>query len=117
MHRSLFAQEPSAPFAFTPLQVCEMGLIHTQLAVDLGELRKISRVEILWESAFAKKYTIEVSVDGTDWKQVYATAQGSGGRESVRFSPVSVRWVRLAGTERNMAQGGYSIREFRVMEE
>ncbi len=87
------------------------------LAVDLGELRKISRVEILWESAFAKKYTIEVSVDGTDWKQVYATAQGSGGRESVRFSPVSVRWVRLAGTERNMAQGGYSIREFRVMEE
>ena len=85
------------------------------LAVDLGESKTFSRIDIVWDKAFAKKFAIEVSDDGTSWKQVYSSDKGRGGRQTIRFSPVSARWVRLVGTERN-TEYGYSIWEFRVTE-
>ena len=50
------------------------------LAVDLGDLKKISRVRIQWETAFAKAFSLQVSMDGAKWAEVYATEQGRGGR-------------------------------------
>ncbi len=40
------------------------------LAIDLGETKKISRVSIRWESAFAKSFSIQVSTDGQSWTDV-----------------------------------------------
>jgi hypothetical protein len=83
------------------------------IAVDLGKPQRISRVNLLWETAFATTYAIQVSLDGKEWKTVYATETGKGGVDDIRFSPIESRWVRMLGSKRN-SSFGYSIYEFRV---
>lgn len=85
------------------------------LAVDLGEVTVISRVDLLWEAAYARSYAIQVSVDGTSWTDVFRTDQGKGGTEEVRFAPIAARWVRLYGLQR-ATPFGYSLWELRVFE-
>ncbi len=54
-----------------------------------------------WEvmSSYAKTFRIEVSQDGTTWKQVHEGATGKGGTVEVRLDePVTTRWVRMVGT-------------------
>ena len=82
-------------------------------AVDLGQLQTISRVELQWERAAAKAFSIEVSADGENWKRVFAKDNGDGKPETVRFAPTSARWVRMSGTKRATAFG-YSLWEFAV---
>ena len=86
------------------------------LAIDLGRDATISRVELRWEAAYAKSYSIQVSKDGKQWQDVYQTDGGKGGVETVRFRPVTARWVRFFGTRRATIYG-YSLWEFRVFPE
>ena len=83
------------------------------IAVDLGVPTEINRVELFWETARALAYEIQISDDGQNWKSVYATENGSGSRDMIKFSPVTTRWVRMYGTKR-ATQYGYSIWEFNV---
>ena len=85
-------------------------------AVDLGRPTRIARAQLDWETAHAKAYTLEVSLDGKIWKEVYRTADGQGGSETIAFTPVLARWVRLTGTQRATAYG-YSLWEFKVFPE
>jgi len=73
----------------------------------------ISRVELLWEAAHAKAYSLEVSDDGEKWTEVYKTDKGAGGRETVRFTPVQAKWLRLNCTKR-ATEHGNSLWEIRV---
>jgi hypothetical protein len=86
------------------------------LAVQLEKRTQISRVELLWENAYAKEYALETSDDGTSWSEVYHTAEGAGGRETVRFTPTTARWIRMRGIKR-ATKFGYSLYEFRVFSE
>ncbi len=86
------------------------------IAVDLQKVQRISRVTLSWELAYATAYSIEVSLDGKTWKQVYQTNSGQGGEEVVRFAPVDARWVRMTGTRRATPYG-YSLWEIGVFSE
>jgi len=86
------------------------------IAVDLGRAERISRVVLDWEAAYAKAYTIEISLDGQTWKEAYRTSSGKGGRETIRFAPTEARWVRMAGTQRG-TEYGYSLWELGVFAE
>ncbi|MHB8863759.1 MAG: discoidin domain-containing protein [Pirellulaceae bacterium] len=83
------------------------------IAIDLEVVQQISRVQLVWEAACGKAYTIQVSNDGQDWKDVYATTSGTGGTEDISFAPVSARWIRMHGMQR-ATPFGYSLWEFRV---
>ena len=86
------------------------------IAVDLGRPERISRVVLDWEAAYAKAYSIEISPDGQTWKEVYRTASGRGGRETVRFAAAEARWVRMTGIRR-ATNFGYSLWEIGVFPE
>ncbi|MBP8953572.1 MAG: discoidin domain-containing protein, partial [Armatimonadetes bacterium] len=58
-------------------------------------------------------YTLEVSTDGANWKQVYATQTGMGDEESIAFEGVDARYVRRSGTKRGTPYG-YSLYDFAV---
>lgn len=83
------------------------------IAIDLGESKRISRVELAWEGAYAKAYAIQVSIDGQQWTDVYTTKSGKGHYDVVRFKPVDARWVRMYGTQRG-TPFGYSLWEMKV---
>jgi len=78
------------------------------LCVDLGRTETVSRMLLRWETAFASSYAIEVSLDGQQWREVYATDQGQGDEETISFAPAEARYVRLTGRRRG-TQYGYSL--------
>ena len=83
------------------------------LRIDLGKFEPISRVELLWEAAYAKSYQIQVSDDGAHWTDIYRTVTGHGGAEDLPDLSGRGRYVRLYGTQRG-TQWGYSLYEFKV---
>ena len=83
------------------------------IRVDLGEEKTIGRVNIDWEAAFAKAYTVQVSADGNNWTTVSSTTAGDGGLDNVVFDDTKARWVRVLSTVRG-TKYGYSIRELGV---
>lgn len=83
------------------------------IAVDLGTVQTISRVELSWERAFASSYAIEVSRNGQDWQDVFQKTSGNGGKDICNFDPVETRWVRMSGIKQATAYG-YSLWEFKV---
>jgi len=83
------------------------------IAVDLGRDQTVSRVQLIWEAAYGKAYTIDVSPDGKTWKEVYKTEQGDGHVDEIKFTPTRARFVRMTGTARG-TRFGYSLWEFQV---
>ena len=83
------------------------------LAVDLGAVKHISRVVIVWENAYAQAFTVELSADGASWKEVYRTSDGTGGTTRIAFDPIEARHVRVTCTRRG-TQWGNALRELEV---
>jgi hypothetical protein len=82
------------------------------LQVDLGSVQSFNHVQLAWEAAYAKGYTIQVSNDGQNWSQIYTTSSGNGGFDDLDISG-SGRYVRVNGTARATSYG-YSLWEFGV---
>ncbi|MEU3948773.1 discoidin domain-containing protein [Streptomyces sp. NPDC029526] len=83
------------------------------LRIDLGEARRVGRVTLDWERAYARAYRIELSTDGTNWRTVWSTTSGDGGLDTARFEARQARYVRVHGQTRG-TQWGYSLYEVGV---
>ena len=81
--------------------------------VDLGAEYKIDTVNLIWEAAYGKAYTIETSVDGNTWTPVFTETAGDGVTDTIQLAEVTARYVMLYGTKR-ATQYGYSLWEFEV---
>jgi beta-glucanase (GH16 family) len=82
------------------------------IQVDLGRTAAVDQVVVNWEAAYAKAFQVQVSADGTNWDQVYATTTSTGGVQTLAVAG-SGRYVRLNLTAR-ATQWGYSLWEFQV---
>lgn len=82
------------------------------LQVDLGSVQAVNTVKITWETAYAEKYQIQVSVDGENWTTV-ATESGQVGEITSSFAAVKAQYVRMQGVKRG-TRYGYSIYEMEV---
>jgi hypothetical protein len=56
------------------------------VTIDFGAVKTIGAVKILWEAAFAKRYELAISTDGTTWTSVF-TGEGSAGPTLANFAP------------------------------
>jgi glucose/arabinose dehydrogenase len=81
--------------------------------VDLGQLATIDRVRLQWDTSCAKAYRVETSEDATSWLPNFTTTTGNGGIDDLAVTAIG-RYVRVFGTVRCRASGGYSLREFEV---
>ena len=82
------------------------------LQVDLGVPASISQVVLRWETAYAKSFMIQTSLDAHSWTTLYSTADGAGGTQTLDVTG-SGRYVRMYGTSRATGYG-YSLWEFQV---
>ncbi|MFI5494543.1 discoidin domain-containing protein [Actinoplanes sp. NPDC051859] len=82
------------------------------LHVDLGTSTAISRIELNWEAAYARTFTIQTSTNGTSWTDATPATAGQLGTQSVAVS-ATARYVRMNGTTRATPYG-YSLWEFKV---
>ncbi|MET9628123.1 penicillin acylase family protein [Lentzea sp. NPDC006480] len=83
------------------------------IQVDLGSVQRIGRAVLHWESAYGSGYRIDVSNDGTTWRNVFSTSSGDGGEDVVAFAAQDARYLRLTGTQR-ATRYGYSLYELEV---
>lgn len=89
------------------------------LRIDLGEERRISKVEIQWRcGGKGKDFNIQVSSDGENWTTV-KEIRGNGEFFNLITldQPVEARYVRMQGIASNAGGGAsYMIQEFMVYE-
>jgi hypothetical protein len=79
--------------------------------VDLGAAADVNRVILKWGNTAGKAFKIEVSTDGTAWKDVFETKKGSSYTVTDEtFPTVSARYVRMEGTMRAAAPAGFGRR-------
>ena len=78
------------------------------ISMDLGEKKKIHGLTLVWEDAHALSYRIQVSADGTVWRNVLEKKESSGGVEYLDFEPEQARFIRLTGLKRATVWG-YSL--------
>ncbi|MCK4797327.1 MAG: discoidin domain-containing protein [Spirochaetes bacterium] len=79
--------------------------------IDLGKICKITEIKLVWETAYAKKYKLEISNDLNDWKTIKYIKDGKGGEESFQFSDIKARYIRMYGIKR-ATSWGFSLYEF-----
>ncbi len=86
------------------------------ITVDLGATYMINRVNIIWETAYASEYKLQVSTDGTTFTDVYSGGVSAAGSDEHTFTEVAARYVRMQGVKRQSDDWayGYSIYEMEV---
>jgi len=122
LHQPVLASSEENPVAFKAANLTD-GDIGTRwssqfnddewVRVDLGAVKTVNKVVLTWENAHAVNYLIEVSLDGQSWQVADAKIGSNGGVETLSFTPVSARYVRMHGQTRN-TQYGYSLWEMEV---
>lgn len=86
------------------------------LLLDLGQLREVSRVQILWEQGhYAGAYDLMISQDGQSWTTLQQVSGNSAAQTEHAFAtPVPARYVKVQGVSR--AAGYYGVEEVKVFE-
>lgn len=87
--------------------------------VDLGQRRIFNILQIRWEAAYARAFTISISNDAISWTQVAEETNYTTGGDNVEYQielgeNKTARYIRFNGTARATGYG-YSFREFRVL--
>ncbi|WP_374945875.1 discoidin domain-containing protein [Agreia sp.] len=82
------------------------------LQVDLGASADLDRLELRWEAAYGRDFTVLASADGSSWSPVGAVTGGAGGLQVVPLDGVG-RYVRVEFTKRGTGYG-YSLWEAQV---
>lgn len=89
----------------------------TWFMVDLGEVKTIDAVSILWQTAYGSKYRLYVSEDKVNWTNVVkdnnGEINGKQGRVVTTFASTPARYVKFVGVSRATIFG-YSFEEFEV---
>lgn len=80
--------------------------------IDLGSVQHFNRIDIYWEAAYGKNYTIQISNDASNWNNFATITNGDGGLDRLNLSG-DARYVKMYGLQRGTVYG-YSIYEFEV---
>jgi glucose/arabinose dehydrogenase/PKD repeat protein len=73
--------------------------------VDLGSARQVNSVRVNWETAYASRYNITTSTDGTTWSPAASVSIGQAGAEVTSFTTRAARYVRVTAVTRATAWG------------
>lgn len=83
------------------------------LVLDLGETFTFRQLEILWETAYASQYEIQVSKDKNKWQTVFTEENSDGGNDICKLSNARGRYLRIYCIKRG-TNWGYSIWELKL---
>ncbi len=85
--------------------------------LDLGQARIFNTLEIVWEGAYGKTFTVSVSDDKVNWTPVWTVEgqvlAGFPYTQTQKIDKTTARYIQFHGTERGTGYG-YSFWEFRV---
>ncbi|MFI6425686.1 discoidin domain-containing protein [Promicromonospora sp. NPDC050880] len=104
-----FDLDPASRWAVSP----DTGWVDEGwIAVDLGAAAHVTSVVLQWDPAFATTFDIEVSDNGSTWRTVHTTTNGTGFKQTIPLD-ANGRHVRVHMRDRS-GPYGYSLWEFQV---
>ncbi len=80
--------------------------------VDLGSIQHVEQVNLIWEYAYGKEYSVEISNDAVNWETVFYETNGDGAVDRIYFT-ADCKYVRMYGLRRGTVYG-YSLYEFEI---
>lgn len=84
------------------------------LQIDMRYDPTIYGLQIIWEPAFSKEYTVKISSDAKKWEEIFSTTKGKEGPQVIRLdSPVKFRYMRIEMAKRG-TEWGNSIYEIEL---
>ncbi|HDM37757.1 MAG TPA: hypothetical protein ENG55_01700, partial [Candidatus Omnitrophica bacterium] len=86
------------------------------LKIDLEEPRTISGLTLWWEDAYASRYKILLSEDGSTWIDVYEEKNGDGNSDEIYFRPQEARFIKIHCIKRATGWGN-SLWEVKIKRE
>ncbi|WP_204843884.1 discoidin domain-containing protein [Saccharothrix algeriensis] len=89
------------------------GIDPQWLTVDLGSAAEVHQVIVRWEDAYATKYKVQLSANGSSWTDISSRSTGDGETDTHSGLRATGRYLRVLGTER-ATEYGYSIWELEV---
>ena len=85
--------------------------------LDLGQARIFNTLEIVWEGAYGKTFTVSASDDKETWTPIWTVEgqelAGFPYTQTQKIDKTTARYIQFHGTERGTGYG-YSFWEFRV---
>ena len=88
------------------------------ILLDLGGSYTVSRIVQIhdpYDQDFPRRYRVEVSEDGNQWRNVWEGEGANGGRSVATFSPARARHIRITATqERRQGRGWWTISSLKV---
>jgi hypothetical protein len=82
--------------------------------IDFQQEREYGGLVIQWEKGFqARRFDVQVSVDGTTWSLAYATTQGGTERSYIYLPQTISRYIRL-NLRQSVEGSGFAIRRIEV---
>ncbi|WP_435747512.1 discoidin domain-containing protein [Microbacterium sp. PMB16] len=110
---SAFAAAAAVDASSTTRWASAEGVDPQWITVDLGAGATVSRVVLNWEAAYASKYKVQISADGTTWTTLKDETAGNGGTDDLTGLSGAGRYLRVHGTARGTAYG-YSLWDLQV---
>lgn len=80
------------------------------IQIDLGSIQDIYGLILYWEAAYAKEYRIQLSLENTNWHDVYSIEDSDGGSDDIYFGRHEARYIKILGIKR-ATTWGYSLWE------
>lgn len=85
--------------------------------LDMGQSRTFNTIQIIWEGAYGKTFTISASADNAAFTPIIEiegqSLSGFPHTQTLEFTETTARYIRFDGKERGTGYG-YSFFEFRV---
>lgn len=73
--------------------------------IDLGAPAELAGARLTWDVSNPEGYSLQTSLDGTQWQTAYTMADSLGDVETLYFAPRQARYLRLASPQRTSDWG------------
>ena len=83
------------------------------ITLEFDGFYEVNAIKLLWETAFAKGYNIQTSLDGITWTDVKTFSYGNGYTEKKRLNGTKAKYLRINMLERGTYYS-YSLWEIEV---
>ncbi|GAB2314407.1 discoidin domain-containing protein [Stenotrophomonas geniculata] len=83
--------------------------------IDLGTPTLLAGARLTWDVSNPEGYSLQTSMDGTQWQTAYTMADSLGDVETLYFAPRQARYLRLASPQRT-SDWGVSIFEMEPLD-
>ncbi|HDS1531218.1 TPA: discoidin domain-containing protein [Stenotrophomonas maltophilia] len=84
--------------------------------IDLGAPALLAGARLTWDVSNPEGYSLQTSLDGSQWQTAYTMADSLGDVETLYFAPRQARYLRLASPQRT-SDWGVSIFEMEPLDD